>query len=75
MTLACGSGGKNYTTDNISVRHLLNIQRIAYRKISFCGEHQETGEPFCCDAHLSIDEIDLKCINRQEESQESHIVT
>jgi acetaldehyde dehydrogenase / alcohol dehydrogenase len=67
MTLACGSGGKNYTTDNISVRHLLNIQRIAYRKISFCGEHQQTGETFCCDAHLNIDEIDLKCINRREE--------
>jgi hypothetical protein len=67
MTLACGSGGKNYTTDNISFRHLLNIQRIAYRKISFCGDHQETGEPFCCDAHLTIDEIDLKCINRREE--------
>ena len=60
LTLACGSGGKNFTTDNISVRHLLNIQRIAYRKISFCGEHQQ-GEAFCCDTHLSIKEIDQKC--------------
>jgi acetaldehyde dehydrogenase/alcohol dehydrogenase len=32
LTLACGSGGKNFTTDNISARHLLNIQRIAYRR-------------------------------------------
>ncbi|MBN1199157.1 MAG: aldehyde dehydrogenase family protein, partial [Bacteroidales bacterium] len=31
LTLACGSGGKNFTTDNISASHLLNIQRIAYR--------------------------------------------
>lgn len=32
LTLACGSGGKNITTDNITARHLLNIQRIAYRR-------------------------------------------
>ena len=30
LTLACGSGGKNFTTDNITARHLLNIQRVAY---------------------------------------------
>jgi acetaldehyde dehydrogenase/alcohol dehydrogenase len=60
LTLACGSGGKNFTTDNISVRHLLNIQRIAYHKISFCAEHQD-GNAFCCDRHLTIDEIDEKC--------------
>jgi acetaldehyde dehydrogenase/alcohol dehydrogenase len=64
MTLACGSGGKNFTTDNISVRHLLNIQRIAYRKINFCTEHQR-GDSFCCDAHLSIDEIDELCGKRE----------
>jgi acetaldehyde dehydrogenase/alcohol dehydrogenase len=34
MTLGCGSGGKNITTDNVSARHLLNIQRIARRKES-----------------------------------------
>jgi acetaldehyde dehydrogenase / alcohol dehydrogenase len=60
LTLACGSGGKNFTTDNISVRHLLNIQRIAYRKINFCGEHQQ-GEAFCCDTHLNIEEVDRNC--------------
>ncbi len=65
MTLACGSGGKNFTTDNISVKHLLNIQRIAYRKINFCGEHQH-GEPFCCDLNLTIDEIDEKCAKAKE---------
>jgi acetaldehyde dehydrogenase/alcohol dehydrogenase len=36
MTLACGSGGKNITTDNITAKHLLNIQRIAQRKESDC---------------------------------------
>jgi len=36
MTLACGSGGKNITTDNISAKHLLNIQRIARRRESAC---------------------------------------
>lgn len=65
MTLACGSGGKNFTTDNISVRHLLNIQRIAYRKINFCGEHQR-GEAFCCDVNLTIDEIDENCKKARE---------
>jgi acetaldehyde dehydrogenase/alcohol dehydrogenase len=32
FTLACGSGGRNITTDNISARHLLNIHRIARRR-------------------------------------------
>lgn len=61
LTLACGSGGKNFTTDNITFRHLLNIQRIAYRKVNFCGEHHEHGEPFCCDRHSHVDEVDQKC--------------
>lgn len=33
LMLACGTGGKNITTDNISVRNLLNIRRIARRKV------------------------------------------
>jgi len=60
LTLACGSGGKNYTTDNISVRHLLNIQRLAFRKIRVCAEHQQ-GNSFCCDKNLTIEEIDKEC--------------
>jgi acetaldehyde dehydrogenase/alcohol dehydrogenase len=36
LTLATGSGGKNITTDNISARHLLNIQRLARRKVCNC---------------------------------------
>jgi acetaldehyde dehydrogenase/alcohol dehydrogenase len=31
FTLGCGTGGKNITTDNITVKHLLNIQRITRR--------------------------------------------
>jgi len=33
LMLACGTRGKNITTDNISVRHLLNIHRIARRNV------------------------------------------
>jgi acetaldehyde dehydrogenase/alcohol dehydrogenase len=36
MTLGCGTGGKNITTDNISATHLLNIQRIARRRDNHC---------------------------------------
>ncbi len=32
FTLSCGSGGNSLTTDNISVRHLLNIHRITRRR-------------------------------------------
>ena len=34
LTLGCGTGGKNITTDNVTARHLLNIQRIARRRIN-----------------------------------------
>ena len=36
MTLGCGTGGKNITTDNISATHLLNIQRISRRRDNHC---------------------------------------
>ena len=32
FTLGCGTGGKNITTDNVTARHLLNVQRIALRR-------------------------------------------
>ena len=32
FTLACGSGGKNTSTDNITAIHLLNIHRITRRR-------------------------------------------
>ncbi|MBN1198875.1 MAG: aldehyde dehydrogenase family protein [Bacteroidales bacterium] len=34
LTLGCGTYGKNITTDNISARHLLNIQRITRRRMN-----------------------------------------
>jgi len=32
FTLSCGSGGRNITMDNITIRHLLNIHRITRRR-------------------------------------------
>lgn len=32
LTLGCGTGGSNITTDNVTAYHLLNIQRIARRR-------------------------------------------
>lgn len=32
LTLGCGTGGKNITTENISALHLINIQRVCRRK-------------------------------------------
>jgi acetaldehyde dehydrogenase/alcohol dehydrogenase len=34
LTLGCGAGGKNITTDNVSVGHLLNIKRVSKRMIN-----------------------------------------
>jgi len=34
FTLGCGSGGRNITTDNVTARHLLNIQCICRRRVS-----------------------------------------
>jgi acetaldehyde dehydrogenase/alcohol dehydrogenase len=30
LSLACGAGARNMTTDNISIEHLLNIHRVAH---------------------------------------------
>ncbi|MHC1708579.1 MAG: aldehyde dehydrogenase family protein [Bacteroidales bacterium] len=63
LTLACGSGGKNITTDNISVKHLLNIQRIAFRRENRC---------VVCDTDLyyneglSCDEVEKICNERYD---------
>ena len=34
FTLGCGTGGKNITTENVTARHLLNIQRITRRRVN-----------------------------------------
>lgn len=32
LTLGCGSGGKNITTENISAKHLINIKKVCRRR-------------------------------------------
>jgi acetaldehyde dehydrogenase/alcohol dehydrogenase len=57
LTLGCGTGGKNITTDNISANHLLNIQRIARRRPS--------RELAALDTSLLYDEsLDAQAIDR-----------
>jgi len=34
LTLGCGAGGKNITTDNVTVSHLLNIKRVSKRRVN-----------------------------------------
>ena len=58
MTLACGSGGKNITTDNISAKHLLNIQRIARRRVHSC---YHCMDDWASDAALDAATIDGRC--------------
>ncbi|NIM11381.1 MAG: aldehyde dehydrogenase family protein [Candidatus Aminicenantes bacterium] len=55
LTLGCGTGGKNITTDNISARHLLNIQRIAVRKENPCVEQFSQGTYF--DESINAEDI------------------
>ncbi|MFC1590102.1 aldehyde dehydrogenase family protein [Candidatus Omnitrophota bacterium] len=58
LTLGCGTGGKNITTDNISARHLLNIQRIARRRVNTRLER--------FDQQLYFDErLDAKAIEKK----------
>lgn len=63
LTLACGSGGKNITTDNITARHLLNIQRIAWRKESACLKHFEDGS--FMDDQIDADAFTDKCLKAE----------
>jgi acetaldehyde dehydrogenase/alcohol dehydrogenase len=59
LTLACGSGGKNITTDNITARHLLNIQRIARRKESRCVSEEIMKLYF--DESIDAEEFERRC--------------
>ncbi len=63
LTLACGTGGKNITTDNISARHLINIQRIAQRKVSICNEHFSQGV-YCCNAAQKASDVEQFCMRQ-----------
>ncbi|MGB2705999.1 MAG: aldehyde dehydrogenase family protein [Candidatus Omnitrophota bacterium] len=58
FTLGCGSGGKNITTDNITARHLLNIQRIARRRVNPRLEHFNIE-------HYFDESLDAKAIEKE----------
>jgi acetaldehyde dehydrogenase/alcohol dehydrogenase len=57
LTLGCGTGGKNITTDNISAKHLLNIQRIARRRVSDCFN--------CTHIHYFDESIDARTTDKE----------
>jgi len=59
LTLACGAGGKNITTDNISAKHLINIQRIAHRKLNECVSDLNIG--LYLDESIDAGAVDIKC--------------
>lgn len=57
LTLGVGTHGKTITTDNISARHLLNIQRIARRRVHPCVT--------CLDHHCLNEEMDADTLDRR----------
>lgn len=59
FTLACGSGGKNMTTDNITAKHLINIQRIARRNVHHCFENLSENDYL--DESFDSRAIEKKC--------------
>ncbi|MFZ5519051.1 MAG: aldehyde dehydrogenase family protein [Candidatus Zhuqueibacterota bacterium] len=59
LTLGCGSGGKNITTDNISAKHLLNIQRIARRQVHSCVK--QSARDRYLDESVTAANFDEKC--------------
>jgi acetaldehyde dehydrogenase/alcohol dehydrogenase len=55
LTLGCGTGGKNITTENITAKNLINIQRVCRRKpneLWFSFDHSKY-----CDESLNADSI------------------
>ncbi len=55
LTLGCGTGGKNITTENITARHLINIQRVSRRKQNQLWSGFDSSKYF--DETLSDDDI------------------
>ncbi|MCK5820981.1 MAG: aldehyde dehydrogenase family protein [Bacteroidales bacterium] len=58
LTLATGAGGKTTSTDNITARHLLNIQRLARRKVAPCVPELND---LLLDENATLDIIEGKC--------------
>jgi acetaldehyde dehydrogenase/alcohol dehydrogenase len=46
LTLGCGTGGKNITTENVTARNLLNIQRISRRRPNQLWSQFDTSNYF-----------------------------
>lgn len=55
LTLSCGSGGGNITTDNITVSHLLNVHRVARRRVN--SRWMEVPREIWQDPEVGPDEI------------------
>ena len=52
LTLGCGAGGRNITTDNVTVSHLLNLKRVSRRMVDmrwFRVPSRLYFEPGCLD--------------------------
>jgi acetaldehyde dehydrogenase/alcohol dehydrogenase len=52
LTLGCGAGGQNITTDNVTVSHLLNLKRVSKRMVDmrwFRVPSRIYFEPGCLD--------------------------
>jgi acetaldehyde dehydrogenase/alcohol dehydrogenase len=65
LTLGCGTGGRNITTDNVTVTHLLNIKRVSKRMVNmkaFCVPPKICFEPGCLDVFFTheIKEMGVK---------------
>lgn len=67
LTLGVGTQGKTATTDNISARHLLNIERVARRRLSFYTCHDRV----CMDESVGADDLDARCTRHQRSSCEA----
>lgn len=62
LTLGCGAGGKNITTDNVTVSHLLNIKRLTKRMVNmkwFRVPSRIYFEPGCFDTFFTHEVRDM----------------
>jgi acetaldehyde dehydrogenase/alcohol dehydrogenase len=55
LTLGCGSGGKNSTTENVTARHLINVKRVCRRRPNMRWLGFDTGRFF--DTSVSAREL------------------
>ena len=55
LTLGCGTGGKNITTENITAKNLINIQRVSRRMPNELWFNHDQARYY--DESLSTDEI------------------